>query len=163
MAVTHDTHPQLLQAVMDINFNQRKHAVDKLEQALGGVSGKIIGVLGLSFKPNTDDTRYSPSLDIIKMLIAKGATVQAYDPQAMEASKAEVPELNLCKNPYEVAEGVDALLLATEWNEFKFLDFERVKASMRGKIILDGRNIWDAKELRDMGFTYDGMGLPGSL
>jgi UDPglucose 6-dehydrogenase len=163
MAVTHDTHPQLLQAVMDINFNQRKHAVDKLERALGGMQGKTIGVLGLSFKPNTDDTRYSPSLDIIKMLIAKGAIVQAYDPQAMEASKAEVPELNLCKNPYEVAEGVDALLLATEWNEFKFLDFEKVKASMRGKIILDGRNIWDAKELREMGFTYDGMGLPGSL
>jgi UDPglucose 6-dehydrogenase len=163
MAVTHDTHPQLLQAVMDINFNQRKHAVEKLERALGGVNGKTIGVLGLSFKPNTDDTRYSPSLDIIKMLIAKGATVQAYDPQAMEASKAEVPELDLCKNPYEVAEGVDALLLATEWNEFKFLDFERVKASMRGNIILDGRNVWDGKELRDLGFTYDGMGIPGSL
>jgi UDPglucose 6-dehydrogenase len=97
------------------------------------------------------------------MLIAKGATVQAYDPQAMEASKAEVPELDLCKNPYEVAEGVDALLLATEWNEFKFLDFERVKASMRGNIILDGRNVWDGKELRDLGFTYDGMGIPGSL
>ena len=163
MAVTHDTHPQLLQAVMDINFNQRKHAVNKLEWALGGIQGKTIGVLGLSFKPNTDDTRYSPSLDIIKMLLSKGAVVQAYDPQAMEASKAEVPELNLCKNPYEVAEGVDALLLATEWNEFKFLDFDRVKASMRGNIILDGRNIWDGEELREMGFTYDGMGLPGAL
>ena len=83
MAETHDTHPQLLRAVMDINFNQRKHAVEKLEKALGSVKGKTIGVLGLSFKPNTDDTRYSPSLDIIQMLIAKGAKVQGYDPQAM--------------------------------------------------------------------------------
>lgn len=162
MAVTHDTHPQLLQAVMDINFNQRKHAVNKLDKALDGVQGKTIGVLGLSFKPNTDDTRYSPSLDIIKMLVAKGATMQAYDPQAMKISKAEVPELNLCQNPYEVAEGVDALLLATEWNEFKFLDFDRVKANMRGNVILDGRNIWDGAQLQEMGFIYYGMGIPGS-
>ena len=162
MAVTHDTHPQLLQAVLDINFNQRKHAVDKLEKALGGVEGKTIGVLGLSFKPNTDDTRYSPALDIIKMLLAKGATVQAYDPQAMKISQAEVPALNLCQNPYDVARGADALLLATEWNEFKVLDFDRVQSSMRGKVILDGRNIWDGKELQKMGFIYFGMGIPGS-
>ena len=162
MAVTHDTHPQLLQAVLDINFNQRKHAVDKLEKALGGVEGKTIGVLGLSFKPNTDDTRYSPALDIIKMLLAKGATVQAYDPQAMKISQAEVPALNLCQNPYDVARGADALLLATEWNEFKVLDFDRVQSNMRGKVILDGRNIWDGKELQKMGFIYFGMGIPGS-
>ena len=162
MAFTHDTHPQLLQAVMDINFNQRKHAVDKLENALGSVSGKTIGVLGLSFKPNTDDTRYSPSLDIIKMLIDKGAKVQGYDPQAMTISKKEVPELDLCQNPYEVAQDADALLLATEWNEFKSLDFDRIKANMRGNVILDGRNIWNGEELQEMGFTYFGMGIPGS-
>ena len=162
MAFTHDTHPQLLQAVMDINFNQRKHAVDKLENALGSVSGKTIGVLGLSFKPNTDDTRYSPSLDIIKMLIDKGAKVQGYDPQAMTISKKEVPELDLCQSPYDVAQDADALLLATEWNEFKSLDFDRIKANMRGKVILDGRNIWNGEELQEMGFTYFGMGIPGS-
>ena len=162
MAVTHDTHPQLLQAVMDINLNQRRHAVNKLDKALGGLQGRAIGVLGLSFKPNTDDTRYSPSLDIIKMLLAEGALVQAYDPQAMKASKAEVPELKLCQNPYDVAQGADALLLATEWNEFKFLDFDRIKANMRGKIILDGRNIWDGEELQRQGFLYFGMGIPGS-
>lgn len=162
MAETHDTHPQLLRAVMDINFNQRKHAVGKLEKALGSVKGKTIGVLGLSFKPNTDDTRYSPSLDIIQMLIAKGATVQGYDPQAMKVSKQEVPELNLCQNPYDVARDADALLLATEWNEFKSLDFKRIKANMRGKVVLDGRNIWNGEELQEMGFTYFGMGIPGS-
>jgi len=163
MAVTHDTHPQLLQAVMDINFNQRKHAVDKLEKALGDLKGKTIGVLGLSFKPNTDDTRYSPSLDIINMLVAKGATVQGYDPQAMKTSKEEVPELNLCQNPYDVAQDADALLLATEWNEFKSLDFDRIKANMRGNVVLDGRNIWNGEELQEMGFFYFGMGIPGSL
>lgn len=162
MAVTHDTHPQLLQAVMDINLNQRRHAVNKLDMALGGLQGKAIGVLGLSFKPNTDDTRYSPSLDIIKMLLAEGALVQAYDPQAMKASKAVVPALKLCQNPYEVAQDADALLLATEWNEFKFLDFDQIKTNMRGKVILDGRNIWDGEELQRKGFLYFGMGIPGS-
>ncbi len=162
MAVTHDTHPQLLQAVMDINFNQRKHAVEKLEKALGGVKGKTIGVLGLSFKPNTDDTRYSPSLDIIKMLVSIGAKVQGYDPQAMTISKKEIPELNLCQNPYDVAQGANALLLATDWNEFKSLDFARIKANMNGNVILDGRNIWNGEELQEMGFIYFGMGIPGS-
>lgn len=162
MAVTHDTHPQLLQAVMDINLNQRRHAVNKLDMALGGLQGKAIGVLGLSFKPNTDDTRYSPSLDIIKMLLTEGALVQAYDPQAMKASKAVVPALKLCQNPYEVAQDADALLLATEWNEFKFLDFDQIKTNMRGKVILDGRNIWDGEELQRKGFLYFGMGIPGS-
>jgi len=162
MAVTHDTHPQLLQAVMDINFNQRKHAVEKLEKALGGVKGKTIGVLGLSFKPNTDDTRYSPSLDIIKMLVSIGAKVQGYDPQAMTISKKEIPELNLCQNPYDVAQGANALLLATDWNEFKSLDFAQIKANMNGNVILDGRNIWNGEELQEMGFIYYGMGIPGS-
>ncbi len=162
MAVTHDTHPQLLQAVMDINLNQRRHAVNKLDKALGGLQGRTIGVLGLSFKPNTDDTRHSPSLDIIKMLLAEGAVVQAYDPQAMKASKAVVPALELCQNPYEVAQDADALLLATEWNEFKFLDFDQIKTNMRGKVILDGRNIWDGEELQRKGFLYFGMGIPGS-
>lgn len=160
MAATHGAHPQLLQAVMDINLNQRSLAVRKLEQALGVLKGKTIGVLGLSFKPNTDDTRDSPSLDIIRMLLAKGASVQGFDPQAMKASQEEVPELITCQNPYDVAEGADALLLATEWNEFKSLDFKRIKANMRGRVIVDGRNIWDGCELHDLGFTYFGMGVP---
>jgi UDPglucose 6-dehydrogenase len=160
MAATHGAHPQLLQAVMNINQNQRLRAVEKLEKALGGLSGKTIGVLGLSFKPNTDDTRYSPSLDIIRMLIAAGAIVQGFDPQAMTASQAEIPDLQLCTNPYDVANGADALLLATEWNEFKSLDFTKIKANMRGDVIVDGRNIWYRKNLQEMGFTYFGMGVP---
>jgi UDPglucose 6-dehydrogenase len=160
MAATHGAHPQLLQAVMNINLNQRLRAVEKLEKALGGLDGKMIGVLGLSFKPNTDDTRYSPALDIIRMLIDAGATVQGFDPQAMPASQAEIPDLQLCTNPYDVATGADALLLATEWNEFKSLDFAKIKANMRGDVIVDGRNIWYRKNLNEMGFTYFGMGVP---
>ncbi len=160
MAETRGSHPQLLQAVMDINQNQRKRAVQKVEKALGGLKGKTIGLLGLSFKPNTDDTRDAPALDIARMLLDAGAVVQAFDPQAMEVSKKEIPQLQLRKNPYETAEAVDALILATEWNEFKSLDFERIKANMKGNVILDGRNIWDGTELYEMGFTYFGMGVP---
>jgi UDPglucose 6-dehydrogenase len=160
MAATRGSHPQLLQAVMDINKNQRKNAVKKVEKALGGLSGKTIGLLGLSFKPNTDDTRDAPALDIARMLLAAGAKVQAFDPQAMEVSKKEIPELELRKNPYDVAEGADALILATEWNEFKSLDFEQIKDNMCGNVIIDGRNIWDGQELHDMGFRYYGMGVP---
>ncbi len=160
MAATRGAHPQLLQAVMDINQNQRSNAVSKLEDALGGLDGKTIGVLGLSFKPNTDDTRDSPSLDIIRMLLARGASVQGFDPQAMKASQEEIPALMLCQNPYDVAEGADALLLATEWNEFKSLDFKRIKDNMRSLVIVDGRNIWDGSELHALGFTYFGMGVP---
>jgi UDPglucose 6-dehydrogenase len=160
MAATRGTHPQLLQAVMDINVNQRVRAVNKLDQALDGLKGKTIGVLGLSFKPNTDDIRDAPALDIIRMLLDAGATVQGFDPQAMKASKEVIPNLILCENPYEVAQGADALLLATEWNAFKSLDFNKIKTNMKGNIILDGRNIWDRYELHKMGFNYIGIGVP---
>jgi UDPglucose 6-dehydrogenase len=160
MAATRGAHPQLLQAVMDINVNQRVRAVNKLDQALDGLKGKTIGVLGLSFKPNTDDIRDAPALDIIRMLLDAGATVQGFDPQAMQASKEVIPNLILCDGPYEVAESADALLLATEWNAFKSLDFNKIKTNMKGNVILDGRNIWDRYELHKMGFNYIGIGVP---
>ncbi len=160
MAATQGAHPQLLHAVMDINMNQRKNAVKKLEQGLGGLKDKTIGILGLSFKPNTDDTRDAPALDIIQLLMKAGANVKGFDPQAMQAVKEILPELTLCKNPYDVAENADAILLATEWNEFKSLDFKKIKESMRGTVIVDGRNIWDGDMLRSMGFIYFGIGVP---
>ena len=160
MADTRGAHPQLLQAVMDINQNQRARAVQKLDAALDGLQGRLIGVLGLSFKPNTDDTRDAPSLDIIRMLLNAGARVQAFDPQAMEASQEEIPELILCQTPYDAAEGAEALLLATEWNQFKSIDFKKVKTSMVGDVILDGRNLWDGKDLAALGFRYFGVGVP---
>ena len=94
------------------------------------------------------------------MLLDADATVQGYDPQAMQASKEAIPDLTLCKNPYEVAQGADALILATEWNAFKSLDFQKIKEAMKGNVILDGRNIWDRYELHKMGFDYFGIGMP---
>lgn len=160
MAATKGAHPQLLEAVMDINKNQRVRAVAKLEKALGNLAGKKIAVLGLSFKPNTDDIRESPALDIARMLLDKSALVLGYDPQAMDLARQKIPELICTQTPYEAADQADALLLATEWNEFKSLDFEQVKAQMRGRVILDGRNIWNPQDLRDLGFVYIGVGLP---
>jgi UDPglucose 6-dehydrogenase len=159
MAVLHNSHPQLLQAVMDINRNQRRRVVYKLRKVLGGsFLDKTIGILGLSFKPNTDDMREAPAVEIIHLLENEGAKIQAYDPQAMENAEKELPGISLCPDPYQMAEGTDALVLATEWNEFKQLDFERILKLMRTPVLVDGRNQWDSKRLREMGFTYFGIG-----
>jgi UDPglucose 6-dehydrogenase len=158
MATMHGSETKLLQAVMDINRNQRRRAVMTLRDQLGNLNDKWIGVLGLSFKENTDDIRESAALDIIHLLEVEGARVKAYDPQAMDACRKTLKKTTLCEDPYQVAEGVDALLLATKWNEFKQLDFKRIKTLMRQPIILDGRNLWDAEALRSLGFTYTGIG-----
>jgi len=159
MAVLHNTQPQLLQAVMDINRNQRRRVVYRLRRALGGsLMDKKIGILGLSFKPNTDDMREAPAVEIIHLLENEGAAIQAYDPQAMENAKSELPGIRLCEDPYEAATGADALILATEWNEFKQLDFEKLRGLMRTPVLVDGRNQWDGRRLREAGFTYMGIG-----
>lgn len=158
MAVLHGTHPQLLQAVMEINRNQRRRVVVKLRKALDNLNDKVIGVLGLSFKPNTDDIREAPAIEVIHLLQNEGAIIQAYDPQAMENVNEELHRVKLCKNAYEVANGADALLLATEWNEFKQLDFAEIKSIMRTPIIMDSRNLWDPDRLTDLGFTYFAVG-----
>ncbi|RPH74562.1 UDP-glucose/GDP-mannose dehydrogenase family protein, partial [bacterium] len=158
MAVLHGTHPQLLQAVMEINRNQRRRVVMRLRRTLGSLTDKVIGVLGLSFKPNTDDIRDAPAIEIIHLLQNEGAIVKAYDPQAMPGVAKMLNNLQLGESPYEVADGADALVLATEWNEFKQLDFWRVKQLMRTPIIFDSRNLWEPDRLRQMGFTYFGVG-----
>ena len=159
MAVINGTQPQLLQAVMDINRIMRRRVIVKLRKALGSLDEKVIGILGLSFKPNTDDVREAPSLELIHLLQNEGAIIRAYDPQAMETGAALVNKrVALCKNSYDVADGADALLLATEWNEFKQLDFDRILTLMRQPILMDGRNLWDPERLRKLGFKYMGVG-----
>lgn len=158
MAVLHGTQPQLLQAVMDINRNQRRRVVLKLRKALSGLEDRVIGVLGISFKPNTDDIREAPALEVIHLLRNEGAHVKAYDPQAMENAAQTLTRVELCENPYDVARGADALVLVTEWNEFKALDFERLREIMRTPLIVDGRNLWDPEIVRGLGFTYIGIG-----
>ncbi len=160
IAREYGTQPQLLQAVIDINRTQRRRVVEKLDKMLAGLKGKHIGVLGLAFKPDTDDMRESPAAEIIGHLVTAGALVRAYDPEAMEQAKNILPEsVRLCQNPYEVVENADAILLATEWNEFKQLDFKRIAQIMRQKNIIDGRNLWDPEHLINLGFCYCGVGL----
>jgi UDPglucose 6-dehydrogenase len=158
MAVINGTQPQLLQAVMDINRIMRRRVIVKLRKALGRLDEKVIGILGLSFKPNTDDVREAPALELIHLMQNEGAIIRVYDPQAMETGAAMLKRVTLCKNSYEVAEGADALVLATEWNEFKQLDFDRIFSLMRQPILMDGRNLWDPDRLRKLGFKYMGVG-----
>ncbi len=158
MAVLNGSHPQLLQAVMEINRNQRRRAVMKLRKVLKNLNEKTVGILGISFKPNTDDIRDAAAIEIIHLLQNEGAHVRAYDPQAMENASKILKNVILCENPYQVAENADALILATEWNEFKQVDFGKLKSLMAQPIILDGRNLWDASQLKALGFTYLGIG-----
>ncbi|MCL5257320.1 MAG: UDP-glucose/GDP-mannose dehydrogenase family protein [Chloroflexi bacterium] len=150
--------PKLLTAVMHINAEQRLLFVEKVERAIGGLRSKSLGVWGLSFKPNTDDLRDAPSIDIISLLLERGASVKAYDPAAMERFSEIVPSAVLCKNAYEAASGCDALLLLTEWNEFKQVDLAAVKHSMARPVFLDGRNLSDPEEMVRLGFEYWGVG-----
>lgn len=158
MAASAGCHPQLLQAVMDINSDARKRFVKKVETVLGDLEGRVIGVLGLSFKPNTDDMREAPSVDIINALLKKGARVKAYDPVAMARAEELLPTVTFTATAYDVAKDADALLLVTEWNEFKQLDWQRIKRYMRQPVVIDGRNLYDPREMRNLGFIYWGVG-----
>ncbi|MBI3251726.1 MAG: UDP-glucose/GDP-mannose dehydrogenase family protein [Candidatus Omnitrophica bacterium] len=151
---------ELLRAVERINENQKKVFLKKVEEALWNVSSKTIGVLGLSFKPNTDDMRYAPSVEIIAALQAQGARVKAFDPHAMPKAKGLLRNVEFCKDSYSVSKGSDCLLILTEWDEFKELDLARVKKALRQPIVVDGRNIYDPKKMRKLGFKYFSMGRP---
>ena len=158
MAAEKGRHPQLLHAVMEINDDRRPMAVKRLAEMLGGLSGKVIGMLGLSFKPNTDDMRDAPSITISKGLLAAGATVRAYDPVAMDAARPLMPKVEMYPDPYSLSEGCDALIVVTEWNEFKQLDFPRIRELMRTPVLFDGRNIYDPVVMKQFGFVYRGVG-----
>jgi UDPglucose 6-dehydrogenase len=158
MAQIHGTHPQLLKSVMDINDTQRRQIVLKLRDVLGSLNGKVIGVLGLAFKENTDDIRESPALDIANKLHNQDAIVRGYDPVAGENAARVAPYLQLCDDPYELAQGCDALVIATPWNEFKSLDMERICRAMKQPILIDGRNLYDPAQMKALGFQYRGVG-----
>jgi len=150
----------LLKDVMQINAEQPKRLVAKIENALESLEGKTIAVLGLAFKPNTDDLRDAKSLEIITALLAKGARVRAYDPIAIENTRRIFPQIDYCENAYDAANGADAVVVVTEWNEFKYLDLARVKETMNRPIIFDGRNIYDPERMRRLGFDYHCVGRP---
>ncbi len=165
MAAEAGLHPQLLHAVMDINHDQRQLVVTKLTNILGSLRGTTIGVLGLAFKPNTDDMREAPSVDIIHWVTSQGAQVQVYDPvaqetgrEALERNGTRMEQVTFCDDAYAVAENADALVIVTHWNEFKALNMQQIRAQMHRPVLIDGRNIYDPTEMNRLGFIYRAMG-----
>ncbi len=158
MAEISGKHPELLNAVMEINDDQRKRIVEKLDDLLHGVSGKVIGMVGLAFKENTDDLRESPAMHIAYLLHEAGAIVRGYDPVAMDNVVRAASYIHLAEDAYDLARGCDALVIATPWNEFKNLDMARIRDAMKQPIMVDGRNLYEADRMRALGFVYRGVG-----
>jgi UDPglucose 6-dehydrogenase len=160
MAEEKGRHPQLLNSVMEINTGRRVMAVEQVKSLLDcdNLSGKTIGMLGLSFKPNTDDMRDAPSITIANLLLKEGAIVRAFDPIAMEEAAKQLPGVEMVENPYKMAEGCDLLMVTTEWNEFRQLDLRRIKKAMKQAVLFDGRNIYDPAKIAKLGFRYRGVG-----
>ena len=161
IASEHGYTLRIVKAVMEVNEEQIPRVLAKVREVVGDPRGKIAAVLGLSFKPNTDDIREAPALKVIRALEEWGMKVRAYDPVAMKAAAAEMPGLTLAENEYQAAEGADVLVIVTEWNQFRQLDLERVRKVMRAPRIVDLRNVYEPEELRRLGFTYRCVGRPG--
>jgi UDPglucose 6-dehydrogenase len=153
-----DSPMRIVEAVIEVNDRQRMSMLPKIENLLGGVAGKRVAVFGLSFKPETDDMRDAPSVDIVRGLIESGATVVAYDPVAGEEAAKVLPEIEYAEDEYQAATGADALVFITEWNQFRALDMERIRELMKTPRIADLRNIYEPEDMREMGFKYVGVG-----
>ncbi|MGM5050251.1 UDP-glucose dehydrogenase family protein [Tardiphaga sp. 604_B6_N1_1] len=155
----YDAPLRIVEAVLTVNDNRKRAMARKVSAALGGnLRGKTVGVLGLTFKPNTDDMREAPSIPLITALQDLGATVQAYDPVGMEQAKHELPDITYCDDAYACATGADALVIVTEWEQFRALDLAQVKQKMKQPVIVDLRNIYRPEEMEKAGFTYESVG-----
>jgi UDPglucose 6-dehydrogenase len=153
---------KILNAVIKVNEKQKLHLIPKISDFFrGDLKGKHFALWGLAFKPNTDDIREAPALDMIDALVQLGASVTAFDPEAMKNVKNKIGDkISYAENQYEALNGADALIIATEWNEFRTPDFERIKKHIKGKVIFDGRNIFDKQMVKDVGFHYESIGRP---
>lgn len=159
IAESNEIEPTILRAVLDVNDRQIRTAAKHLAEMLDGLQGKNVAVFGLSFKPNTDDVRESPAIALIQLLQENGAKVCAHDPEAIETARQILGDsIRYVRNCYEAVNQADALVIATDWNEYKQVDFEVLTRLMRGRVLLDGRNIYDAQQARDAGFQYVGIG-----
>lgn len=148
----------IVDAVIEVNRRQRRFMVPKIEKLVGDLKGKTIAILGLAFKPETDDMREAPAIDIITGLLERGATVRAYDPVAMPEAAQVLPEVNYTADEYEAVTNADALVFVTEWNQFRALDMRRIRDLMRTPRIADLRNIYEPSDMRELGFEYVGVG-----
>ncbi len=150
---------KIVEAVVEVNAARKKAMAQKIIDAMGGdPKGMTVGILGLAFKPNTDDMRDAPSLDIIPALIEAGVTIKAYDPESMHEAREMMPDITYCDNEYEAIDGADALAILTEWDQFRALDLIQVKASLKTPLVVDLRNVYDPTAMRDQGFIYHGIG-----
>ncbi|MBI4715720.1 MAG: UDP-glucose/GDP-mannose dehydrogenase family protein [Nitrospirae bacterium] len=166
LAERHGYDFRIVRAVMEVNENQRERMVEKIRKAVGGLRGKTLGILGLSFKPNTNDIRESPAVAIIRRVLEEGAQVRAYDPAAMDDVRPLLPEVTYARDAYDAAHGADALVLATEWNPFRNLELERLRGLLRSStgsppVFVDLRNVYDPEKMREAGFAYYGVGRGG--
>ncbi len=159
----HDSHLRIVEAVVSVNEHRKRRMVKKIVDAMGGqIAGKTVGVLGVTFKPNTDDMRDSPSLVILPALRAEGAKVRAFDPEGMREAAKLLPEIEWCESPYDPGTGADALVVLTEWNVFRGLDLGRLRNAMRTPLLIDLRNIFDPEQVAGAGFAYTGIGRPAT-
>ncbi|MBQ8102043.1 MAG: UDP-glucose/GDP-mannose dehydrogenase family protein [Afipia sp.] len=158
-ALDHDVPLRIVEAVLAVNDNRKRAMARKVSTALGGnLRGKTIGLLGLTFKPDTDDMREAPSIPLVTGLLDLGAKVRAYDPAGMEQAKSELPDITYCEDPYAVAKDADALVIVTEWRQFRALDLKRLKREMANPVMVDLRNIYRRDEMEALGFTYESVG-----
>lgn len=158
-AEDHGSPLRIVEAVVKVNDSRKRAMGRKVVEALGGdARGKRVALLGLTFKPNTDDMRDAPSLAIAQMLIDAGALVTAYDPEGMDLAQPLMPEVTMCKDAYEATEGTDAVALVTEWDAFRALDLDRIKSIANAPVMVDLRNVYDPQEMRDAGFSYVSIG-----
>ncbi len=156
------TYPmRLVEAARDVNYRQRKYIVDKVQKSLKGVRGKVVGVMGLAFKAGTDDIRESPSIDVIKLLLEREAHVRAHDPIITKGRPTSLSKMKieLFDDPYLMSIGSDALILTTEWPEYKKLDYKKILKNMKGDVFVDGRNFLNPEQMRRLGFNYSGVGI----
>jgi len=149
---------EIANAVLKINRRQRELMISKIEKTIGEIAGKTIGILGLSFKPNTDDIREAPAIYIIRKLLKRGAKIKAYDPAAIENARTILPQVEYGEDAYKVAQGADALVLITEWNQFRLLDLHRILKLMKNPVMIDLRNVYKPNKLRSLGFKYTCVG-----
>jgi UDPglucose 6-dehydrogenase len=151
---------RIIEAVLEVNEATKARMVEKIEGAFGSLQGKTVALLGLAFKPNTDDMRESPAIPIARGLLARGATVRAFDPAAMEAAKLDLPELVYCDSAYEAARGADGIVIATEWNQFRSLEWGELRELVRRPLVVDLRNLYAPEKMAASGFHYVPVGRP---